>query len=139
MYAQNLGNSLNTYSTLAAQSISASTAGAAIDLTGAPTNSTALNTGSVNLEGQLAFIYSVVNSSGTTPTCVLKVQHSTDNSTWVDVSGATASLTTGTSTGKIVVNKDDLYRYARVYATLGGTSPVYVVAAVGVIAAKNPA
>jgi hypothetical protein len=141
MYAQNLGNVLNVLALYPVnQALSASANSTAIDLTGAPTNSTALNTGSVNYEGQIACTLDVKNVSGTTPTLDAKLQHSDDNSTFVDVTGGGfTQVTTVAGRQKVVVDKDDLKRYLRVAFTLAGTSPVYAVSGLGLVASKNPA
>lgn len=140
MYAQNLGNAvqpLSLYPNNAA--LSASANGTAIDLTGAPTGSTAVNTGSTNYEGSAAFTLDVKNISGTTPTLAAKLQTSPDNSTFTDVvNGAFTGFTTVAGVQKVAVNKDDLQRYVRVAFTLGGTSPVYAISGLALVAAKYP-
>jgi hypothetical protein len=140
MYAQNLGDALVQLAPVPVATITSTTNHTAIDLTGASSNSTGTNTGSFNYEGQIAFLFDVKNNSGTTPTLDGKLQHSDDNSTFVDVTGATITqVTTTASQQKVVVNKDNLKRYVRVVSTLGGTSPNYTLSVQAVIAKKFPA
>ena len=73
-----------------------------------------------------------LNSSvgtGTNPTLDVKLQHSDDNSTFADVTGATfAQVTSDSGTAGVQVmriNVSDLKRYLRVIGTVGGTSPSF--------------
>lgn len=65
-------------------------------------------------------------SAGTTPTMNFKVQDSADNSSFADVTGGafpdqvTDSLKAGSQ--MVSIAKDKLRRYARIVATIGGTS-----------------
>jgi len=74
----------------------------------------------------------VLNASagtGTTPTLDVKLQHSDDNSTFADVTGAAfAQVTSDSGTAGVQVlklNVSDLKRYLRVIGTIAGTSPSF--------------
>jgi hypothetical protein len=140
MYSQNLGSAIQPLPLYPNNpALSASANSTAIDLTGSPTNTTGTNVGSTNLEGSAAFTLDAKNVSGTTPTLAAKLQTSADNSTFVDVvNGGFTGFTTVAGVQKVVVNKDDLLRYVRVAFTLGGTSPVYAVSGLALVAAKYP-
>ena len=62
--------------------------------------------------------------SGTSPTNDVKVQHSTDGTTWADVPGATFTQAT-TAGGAQVISFNATRRYVRGYATFTGTSPSF--------------
>ena len=73
--------------------------------------------------------------TGTSPTCVVKLQQSSNDNTadasgaadpYVDVTGATISLTdadANTPTGFMCYNYDE--KYLRAVATIGGTNPTF--------------
>jgi hypothetical protein len=73
--------------------------------------------------------------TGTTPTCVVKVQQSSNNNVadasggadaYSDITGATLSLTdadASSRTGFMVYNHNE--KYLRVVATIGGTNPTF--------------
>lgn len=63
----------------------------------------------------------VTAKSGTSPTLDVKIQGSTDNSTWVDVVVFKQISAVGTYRRKVLAP----YRYWREYHTLGGTSPSF--------------
>lgn len=67
--------------------------------------------------------------SGTTPTLAGKIQESADGNTWSDVTGATFTTVTTADTMQVISFARTL-RYLRYVATLAGTSPSFVVAAV---------
>lgn len=74
------------------------------------------------------------NVSGTSPTCTVKLQGSSDNSTWADISGAT--FTQATDEISVFESKDIVLdeqpRYIRAVATLGGTAPVFNLCVIGI-------
>ena len=77
--------------------------------------------------GEIAVILSAVNVAGTTPTLVVKVQDSEDNSSFADITGAVFTTVTDAGTKaatleKITLNVDSARRYLRVVKTVGGTN-----------------
>jgi len=78
-------------------------------------------------------VVSVGNVSGTSPTLVVKLQGSSDGSTWADIPGATTS--TISASGAYIVSVDVNKPYIRSVLTVGGTSPSFAVA-VGLVADK---
>lgn len=76
--------------------------------------------------GDLEFVAALL-VTGTTPTMLLTVQDSADNSSFAAVTTVPASFGTLTATGaySLIIPKDGLRRYVRVNYTVGGTSPVY--------------
>lgn len=66
--------------------------------------------------------------SGTSPTLDSKVQESSDNSTFTDVSGATFTQVTASNSSQQVLFKPTK-RYVRVAHTIAGTSPSFTVGA----------
>lgn len=71
--------------------------------------------------GGVALLH-VTAASGTTPSATIKVQHSTDNSTWVDLITFTAA-TVKTSEYKTV--SGTVNRYLRAQYTISGTGPSF--------------
>lgn len=76
--------------------------------------------------GQIAVLLSAVNVAGTSPTLIVKVQDSADNSSFADISGAVFTTVTDAGTKaatleKITLNVDAARRYLRVVKTVGGT------------------
>jgi hypothetical protein len=71
------------------------------------------------------------NTAGSSPTLDVKIQESSDDSTWTDVAGATfTQVTTSTTAAERVLVKS-AKRYLRAHATIGGSSsPAYQVALV---------
>jgi hypothetical protein len=67
-------------------------------------------------------------ASGTSPTIDGKLRHSTDGTTWADVTGATfTQVTTTGGVEGITVDCDQLRRYVEGYVTIGGTAvPTFV-------------
>lgn len=104
--------SLSFATLAAAQRVTANTNGPAVDLS--------LFTGNAMF---------VLNASGTeaaATTADFKIQTSADGSTgWVDSGIAFAQVTNTASTGqqKFIATTDGLKKFARIVATLGGTSP----------------
>jgi hypothetical protein len=64
--------------------------------------------------------------TGTTPTMVVKIQESTDNSTFTDISGATTASLTAAGVTDFYFRTSN--RYIRAVITLGGTSPSFTCA-----------
>ena len=77
-------------------------------------------------------VYLIATSvSGTSPTADVKIQHSADNSTWVDLVTFT-QVTAASSEIKEVEAGTTINRYLRVYNTIGGSSTPTVNAIVGI-------
>lgn len=68
-----------------------------------------------------AAILNVGTASGTNPTCDVKMQESTDNTTFTDISGATFTQATAANTRE-VIRFLTTKRYVRAAFTIGGTS-----------------
>lgn len=67
-------------------------------------------------------IVTVSAASGTTPTLIVKLQGSTDGSTWFDIDGASTGELTTTGTAKFATAT---WRYVRPAWTIGGTTPSF--------------
>lgn len=65
--------------------------------------------------------------SGTTPTLDTKVQESSDNSTWTDITGATFTQVTASNKSQ-AINFKRTKRYTRLVGTIAGTTPSFAVA-----------
>lgn len=80
--------------------------------------------GSNGAEGEAIIILaSDAASAGTNPTLDVKLQESSDNSTFTDISGATfTQVTDAQALEKISINTNDVKRYLRAVGTIGGTS-----------------
>lgn len=77
-------------------------------------------------KGGLLFVQSVGTVSGTTPTLDGKLQQSSDNSTWSDISGATFTQVTATgSYTAIGIDVRQTGGYVRYVGTIAGTSPSF--------------
>lgn len=76
-----------------------------------------------SLTGAIATLH-VTTITGTTPTATFKVQHSTDNVTFVDLSPTFTALTTVTGSQRITI-AGTINRYVRGAWTIGGTTPSY--------------
>lgn len=69
--------------------------------------------------------------SGTTPTLNGKLQQSPDNSTWVDISGATfTQVTASDSFQKIGIDVRQTGGYIRYVGTIAGTTPSFTMGVV---------
>ena len=76
--------------------------------------------------------------AGSSPTYNVKIQDSADNSTFADVTGATFTQVTSTaSQQKLTINANDVQRYIRAVATIGGTSSPSFVASVTLLYGKK--
>ena len=79
------------------------------------------------MSDDFVFYLKAVNLAGSSPTLDVKIQHSDDESTWIDLDTFTQA-TTGTSTQLKMQNSASVHvlRCIRAVATLGGTaSPSY--------------
>lgn len=99
-------------------------------LEGAPltasTNGPAINL--AGLEGNVEIIGRVSAPTGTAPTLSLQLQNSADGSTnWQNVGSPLAALTTAAQTLSANLNPFGCLQYVRVIATVGGTTPAYLV------------
>src|SRR5688572_17932631 len=78
--------------------------------------------------GTVLVLQHVGTVSGTTPTLDGKIQTSTDDSTYADVSSATFTQVTATgSTIGIAVDVRSVNRYLRYVGTIAGTTPNFIV------------
>lgn len=87
-------------------------------------NSTSVDNAALSSNGGVASLH-VTAASGTTPSDTVKVQHSTDDSVWVDLITFTAATTT-TSERKTVTGT--VNRYVRETHTISGTNPSFTYA-----------
>lgn len=81
--------------------------------------------GSNGAEGEaIVILASDAASAGSSPTLDVKLQESSDNSTFTDISGATFTQVTDAAQAleKISINTNDVKRYLRAVGTIGGTS-----------------
>lgn len=82
------------------------------------------SSGAIAPQGTAAYVLCMVQISaitGTSPTLVVKLQESSDNSTWSDVTGATTA--TLNAAGSAVFFGKPAKGYVQVVATIGGTTP----------------
>jgi len=123
----NLGSKTYVGSLLGADSRSASANGTGFDLQG-----------SNDAEGEAIVILDSEAGSGTSPTLDVKLQESANNSDWSDISGATFTQVTdgGAALEKISINTNDVERYVRAVATIGGSTPAFV-SAVSIVYGKK--
>jgi len=124
----NLGSKSYLGTLLACDSRTASANGTGFDLEG-----------SNGAEGEAIIILSSdAASAGTDPTLDVKLQESSDNSTFTDISGATfTQVTNAASSQKISINTNDVKRYLRAVGTIGGTSSPAFTYAVELIYGKK--
>lgn len=80
--------------------------------------------GSNGAEGEaIVILASDAASAGSSPTLDVKLQESSDNSTFTDITDATfTQVTDAASSQKISINTNDVKRYLRAVGTIGGTS-----------------
>lgn len=83
---------------------------------------TAVDNGASSANGLSAYLH-VTDVSGTTPTLDVKVQHSADNSTWVDL--ATFAQVTSSNSYERVAVTGTVNRYLRAQYTIAGTTPEF--------------
>ena len=98
----------------------------------APAAQTATFTAAADIDltgyvGTVMIIQDVGTVSGTSPTLAGKMQTSTDDSTYADVSGATFTQATATGTQTLQVDVRGVSRYLRYVGTIGGTTPSFTV------------
>ena len=124
----NLGSKSYLGTLLACDSRTASANGTGFDLEG-----------SNGAEGEAIIILSSdAASAGTDPTLDVKLQESSDDSTYTDISGATfTQVTNAASSQKISINTNDVKRYLRAVGTIGGTSSPAFTYAVELIYGKK--
>ena len=124
----NLGSKSYLGTLLACDSRTASANGTGFDLEG-----------SNGAEGEAIIILSSdAASAGTDPTLDVKLQESSDDSTYTDISGATfTQVTDAASSQKISINTNDVKRYLRAVGTIGGTSSPAFTYAVELIYGKK--
>lgn len=83
----------------------------------------------LHYEGVALAVLNASAGTGTNPTLDVKLQHSDDNSTFADVTGATFTQVTndaGSAGVQVMrINVSDLKRYLRVIGTIGGTTPSF--------------
>ena len=83
----------------------------------------------LDYEGVALVLLNTSAGTGTSPTLDVKLQHSDDDSAYVDVnSGAFSQVTDAAETAGVKgmkVNASDLKRYLRVVGTIAGTSPSF--------------
>jgi hypothetical protein len=86
----------------------------------------------LDYEGDITLILDA-EAGGSGVTYAVKVQDSADNSTFADVSGAAFTTTTANTAlvESLVVNTDEIKRYARVVIDVTGSSPAGAVSVVG--------
>lgn len=87
-------------------------------------------------EGQIAIHQSVGTPTGTTPTLDAKIQHSSDNAAWTDVTGGAFTQVTEAGAQKLVLNRNDLKRYIRHVVDVSGTTPVFPMSVVATVIPK---
>ena len=124
----NLGSKSYLGTLLACDSRTASANGTGFDLEG-----------SNGAEGEAIIILaSDAASAGTNPTLDVKLQESSDNSTFTDISGATfTQVTDSQALEKISINTNDVKRYLRAVGTIGGTSSPAFTYAVALVYGKK--
>lgn len=108
------------------QSTSGFDSGIVLHTLGAETssgNSASQDNSALSSNGGAAHLH-VTAVSGGSPTATIKVQHSVDNSTWVDLVTFTAA-TAATSQRVEVAAGATVNRYLRVLFTLGGSTPSF--------------
>ncbi|MFI7707607.1 hypothetical protein [Nonomuraea sp. NPDC049480] len=88
-------------------------------------NSTSVDNGASSANGGVASLH-VTAASGTTPSLTAKVQHSVDNSVWVDLITFTAATAAGSQRRTVT---GTVNRYVRETHTISGTTPSFTYAA----------
>src|SRR5262249_21969924 len=109
-YLRDLANSVLTKSASDPAARTATVTGSGVDM--------------ITADGRCFAIQHVAAVTGTTPTLDGKIQESSDNSTFTDVSGATFTQVT-TSTNLQVITFDRTKRYVRYVGTIAGTTPSF--------------
>jgi Bbp16-like protein len=116
VFVPDLKNCASILQTLVPQTITTTTNGTGVDLQ--PT------------EGINNLVVEVGAVSGTTPSCVVTIQESADNSTWTNVTTNynMAAITTGSQVLVVGFNSR-LKRYLRAVFTITGTTPSFAISA----------
>ena len=123
MISQTVAQELQTIALVPMADITASADGTGIDVT--------------DYVGSIAVVLSAKNVAGTSPTLIVKLQDSADNSTFADITGAvfttvTAAGTKASTLQKINVNIDGAAKYIRAVQTIGGTdAPEFLLSCTG--------
>lgn len=89
-----------------------------------PVNGTSINNGAATNNGGVGFLH-VTAIAGGAPNIVYKIQHSTNDSTWVDLiqfSAVTSNLATTGYQRTVVAAGTQVRQYLRMTATEGGTT-----------------
>lgn len=87
------------------------------------TNGTAIDM--IDADGRCFAIQVIGAVGGTTPSLTGKIQESSDNSTWTDVSGVMFTAVTASSNVQTIVF-DRTKRYLRHHRTVSGTTPTFL-------------
>jgi predicted secreted protein len=90
------------------------------------TNGAGQDGGAASTNGWVAHLH--VTAMSTPTTLDVKVQHSTDNSTWADLSGGAFTQVTTSTTSQRLTGTGSVNRYTRYVSTIAGTSYTYAVA-----------
>ena len=116
-----IGNTRRTYTVLSF---------APNDVVAADSNETGVDL--QDYEGDITLILDA-EAGGSGVTYAVKVQDSADNSSWADVTDAAFTTTTANTAlvESLVVNTDEIRRYARVAIDVTGSSPAGAVSVVG--------
>lgn len=80
-------------------------------------------------DGRCFCIQMIGTVGGTSPSLTGKMQESSDNSSWSDISGATFTAVTA-STSLQIITFERTKRYVRHFRTVSGTSPTFVLGVV---------
>jgi hypothetical protein len=112
MNDNHIGAALQTLALVPMADITETTSGTGIDVT--------------DYVGTIAVALSAKNVAGTSPTLIVKLQDSADNSTFADITGAvfttvTAAGTKASTLQTISVSIDSAAKYIRAVQTIGGT------------------
>jgi hypothetical protein len=86
--------------------------------------SSALDNGAASTDGGSAALQVSAVSGTSSPSLTVKLQHSTDNSSWSDVSGGSFGAVTGVD-GVFIEFTGTVNRYLRVVSTITGSSPSF--------------
>ncbi len=81
----------------------------------------------IDADGRCFAIQAIGAVAGTTPSLTCKIQESSDNSTWTDVTNAAFTVVTAANNLQTIVF-DRTKRYLRHSRTIAGTSPTFALA-----------
>lgn len=90
----------------------------------ATANGTAIDNTASSANGGVGNLH-ITTVSGTTPSITVKIQHSTDNSTWADLITFTAATAAGAEQKTVT---GTVNRYIRATVTISGTTPSFTLA-----------